>query len=87
MQNPPTSPGDRVRAVRFAVSKEGTVDEQGLIHDETGAVVSVDDNVIVPPGTLGTVDSADDMGTLHVVWDNGSRLGLLPGADEWEVVE
>jgi Domain of unknown function (DUF4314) len=29
------------------------------------------------PGTLGTVDLVDDAGTVHVRWDNGSRLGMV----------
>jgi hypothetical protein len=42
-----------------------------------------DDNQIVPPGTLGTVSSIDDGGTIHVTWDNGRNLGLLD-KDQWE---
>lgn len=38
---------------------------------------SFDDNLSVPPGTLGTVRMIDDMGTVHVSWDNGSTLGAL----------
>lgn len=76
--------GDRLRAVRFAVDRPGRPDEEGLIHDTAGAVVSIDDNVTVPPGTCGTVTDVDDGGTIHVNWDNGRRLGLLPGRDEWE---
>jgi uncharacterized protein DUF4314 len=30
------------------------------------------------PGTLGTVSMVDDAGTIHVDWDNGSRLGIIP---------
>lgn len=26
----------------------------------------------------------DDVGTVHVAWDNGSTLGLIPGIDQWE---
>jgi hypothetical protein len=44
-----------------------------------------DDNLTVPPGTEGTIRFIDDAGTLHVEWDNGSRLGLLAD-DEWEYV-
>lgn len=35
------------------------------------------------PGERGTVVSVDDVGTLHVAWDNGSALGLVPGLDCW----
>lgn len=78
-------PGDRVVAVRWQVPPVppgGTKDDRGLIRDAAGDVVTIDDNVTVPAGTHGTVDSIDDAGTLHVVWDNGSRLGLTAG-DQW----
>ena len=35
----------------------------------------------IPEGTKGTVDAVDDIGTIHVRWDNGSRLGVVPGVD------
>ena len=35
-------------------------------------------------GDEGTVRFADDMGTVHVHWDNGSTLGLLAAEDRWE---
>ena len=38
------------------------------------------------PGAMGTVSSVDSMGTVHVGWDDGGTLGLVPGEDEWEVV-
>ena len=78
-------PGDRVMAVRWQtrdVPPGGTKDEQGLIRDGAGQVVTIDDNVTVPAGTTGTVDSIDDVGTVHVRWDNGSRLGLTAN-DVW----
>lgn len=86
MTVPRPEPGDRIMAVRFEtkqVPPGGSIDEQGLIRDPDGNVLTVDDNVTVPAGTLGTVDSIDDVGTLHVEWDNGRRLGLLPDRDEW----
>lgn len=33
------------------------------------------------PGTQGEVGSIDDLGTVHVLWDTGSTLGMVPGAD------
>ena len=45
------------------------------------------DDVQAPPaGTEGTVQYVDDAGTIHVQWDTGGGLGLVPGADEWEIV-
>jgi len=38
-------------------------------------------------GEEGTIKLIDDFGTLHVKWDNGSTLGLVPGVDSWEVIE
>ena len=29
------------------------------------------------PGAQGTIDFVDDAGTIHVVWDDGGRLGLI----------
>jgi hypothetical protein len=46
---------------------------------------AMNDNEIVPPGTLGVVDSVDDMGTVHVNWENGASLGALV-EDSIEVV-
>ena len=38
-------------------------------------------------GMMGTIVGEDDAGHLLVDWDNGSRLSLLPGIDEYEIVE
>jgi hypothetical protein len=45
-----------------------------------------DDYTSNPPGLEGTVTFVDDTGTVHVRWDNGSTLGLIPGVDRWEDV-
>ena len=39
------------------------------------------------PGDRGTVDFVDDMGTIHVNWDNDSQLGLVPGEDHYKLLE
>lgn len=43
-----------------------------------------DPHTSLRPGDTGTVVSVDPLGTVHVRWDNGSTLGLVPGEDEWE---
>lgn len=35
----------------------------------------MDDFQAPPVGTKGTVRRVDDMGTVHIAWDNGSSLG------------
>jgi len=35
------------------------------------------------PGCLGSVVAVDSVGTVHVAWDCGSSLGLVPGVDAW----
>jgi hypothetical protein len=38
------------------------------------------------PGDRGTVRFVDSLGTQHVDWDNGGKLGLVPGHDQWRVI-
>jgi hypothetical protein len=37
-------------------------------------------------GDEGVVSHIDDMGTVHVKWDNGSSLGLIQGEDSWNYI-
>lgn len=41
----------------------------------------------VPVGTKGIIEFIDDIGTLHIKWENGSTLGLVVGVDEFEIIE
>lgn len=37
----------------------------------------------VESGTRGTVSLVDDIGTIHMNWDNGRSLGIVPGEDKF----
>ena len=37
----------------------------------------------MPPGLKGIVDHIDDQGQLHMIWENGRSLALIPGADRF----
>lgn len=41
----------------------------------------MDDPWAVLPGVAGSVERVDDIGTIHCRFDNGRRLGLIPGVD------
>ena len=45
-----------------------------------------DDPRPIAPGTKGTVRIVDDMGTVHYNFDNGRRLGLIPGEDSFSII-
>lgn len=38
-------------------------------------------------GDKGSVNFVDDYGTIHVNWDNGSTLGLVPNHDKWILIQ
>ena len=40
----------------------------------------------IAPGTEGEVDFVDDIGTIHMKWDNGRSLALIPGEDSFTVL-
>jgi len=41
----------------------------------------MDDEFAPPAGTKGTVVHVDDIGTIHIAWETGSTLGVVPGVD------
>jgi len=44
-------------------------------------LVSMDDEHAPPKGTKGEVLHVDDTGTIHITWQTGSTLGVVPGVD------
>lgn len=40
----------------------------------------------IPKGMQGEVIGVDDIGTLHMKWQNGSGLGVVVGEDSFKVI-
>jgi Domain of unknown function (DUF4314) len=55
--------------------------------DRVRLIATNDPHVTLAPGVLGTVMLVDDIGTVHVRWDNGTELGLVADEDAFELVD
>jgi hypothetical protein len=44
-------------------------------------------NTDLVPGDEGEIMFTDSLGTVHVKWGGGGRLGLIPEQDQWEVLD
>ena len=40
----------------------------------------------LPSGLIGTVEFIDDANQIHVSWENGSSLALIPEVDQFEIL-
>ena len=49
-------------------------------------MLHMDDQHGVDEGMEGTIMRIDDLGTLHVHWDDGSQLGVIPELDKYELL-
>ena len=46
-------------------------------------LISMDDPHGVPEGMVGEVHFIDDAGQIHMKWETGSTLALIPGVDSF----
>ena len=46
----------------------------------------MDDPQAPPVGTKGIVTHVDGIGTIHVNWNNGSSLGVVPEKDKFHII-
>ena len=40
----------------------------------------------VPPGTEGSIAHIDDQCQIHMKWDNGRTLAVIPGVDRFSII-
>lgn len=50
-------------------------------------LIYMDDPQAPPTGTRGIVDFVDDIGQIHIKWENGSGLALNTDYDTFKVIK
>ena len=56
------------------------------IGDRVRLIYTDDPYTNLKTGDEGIVTFVDDIGTVFVNWDSGSRLGMVPGHDRFAVI-
>ncbi len=46
----------------------------------------MEDPYVISEGTVGEADFVDDIGSIHMKWENGRGLALIPGVDKFRRV-
>lgn len=41
----------------------------------------------IDPGTRGSVEAVDDMGTIYIRWDDGRRSGMVADRDKFRIID
>lgn len=50
-------------------------------------IIKMDDPQAPPPHTRGVIQHIDDIGQIHVDWENGSRLAVQPYNDVYRILD
>ena len=67
--------------------KLNKIKEKYPIGTKVKMLKDMDDKYPILAGTIGTVDYIDSEGQLHMIWENGRTLALVPEIDEFEIIE
>lgn len=46
-----------------------------------------DDPQPIEPNSIGVVDYVDDAGQIHMKWENGRTLALIPSVDKFIIIK
>ena len=66
--------------------KKEEVDKKLLVGKRVRLVEMQEDPMPIEPGDEGTILSVDGLGQIHVKWDSGRSLALIPGVDKYEII-
>ncbi|MBR2894522.1 MAG: DUF4314 domain-containing protein [Oscillospiraceae bacterium] len=77
----------RMNSLKHAQQMARYYKEQYPPGSRIEVTVMRDDPRPIAPGTRGTVNFVDDIGTVHCTFDNGRQLGVCPGKDSFHLVQ
>ena len=66
--------------------KLNEIKEKYSIGTRVKLTKDMDDKYPILAGTIGTIDYIDSEGQLHMIWENGRTLALIPEVDEFEII-
>ena len=62
-------------------------EENRVLKGKRVKCIHMMDEYPILSGEEGTIDTVDDMGTIHVNWDSGRRIGLVREEDQYELLD
>ena len=68
-------------------NKLNEIKEKYPIGTKVKMLEDMDDKYPILAGTVGTIDYIDSEGQLHMIWENGRTLALIPEIDKFEIIE
>ena len=66
--------------------KLNEIKEKYPIGTKVKLTKDMDDKYPILAGTVGTIDYIDSEGQLHMIWENGRTLAIIPEVDEFEII-
>ena len=67
--------------MKFPNERQHAMTREKYPTGTTVQLISMDDEQAPPVGTIGEVMFVDDIGNVHVKWQNGSSLAVIPDVD------
>jgi hypothetical protein len=72
---------------KLKYSKGGLMPNDTFVGKRIKLIAMNDEPYPVEPNTLGTIRHIDGLGQIHVEWDNGRTLAVIPEIDEYEIID
>lgn len=72
--------------MRFPSEKELAMLQEKYPAGTMVKLIAMNDDQAPPVGTIGEVQFVDDAGSVHVHWQNGSSLAVIPDVDVVEIL-